>query len=60
MAMGVLTRAALISAVYKRSLSLSIGARAQHPNGKLVNHISSDVSITFGDMSGLTQIDLSY
>ena len=44
MAMGVLTRAALISAIYKRSLSLSVGARAQHPNGKLINHLNSDVS----------------
>ena len=47
MAMGVLTRAALISAIYKRSLSLSIGSRAQHPNGKLINHLSSDVSLRF-------------
>jgi hypothetical protein len=44
MTMGVLARAALISAVYKRALALTVGARIQHPNGKLINHMSSDVS----------------
>jgi ATP-binding cassette subfamily C (CFTR/MRP) protein 1 len=44
MAIGVLTRASLISAIYKRSLSMTVGARATHPNGRLTNYISSDVS----------------
>lgn len=44
MAIGVLARATLISAIYKRSLSLTVGSRSKHPNGKLINHISSDVS----------------
>lgn len=41
---GVLARAALISALYERAINLSNRARIQHPNGKLVNHISTDVS----------------
>lgn len=41
---GALFRASLISATYKRALKLSIGARSQHPNGKLMAYLSSDVS----------------
>ena len=44
MAIGVLARATLISAIYKRSLALSVGARSQHPNGKLLTILSSDIS----------------
>lgn len=44
MATGVLARGALISAIYKKSLRLTVGARALHPNGKLMNHLSSDIS----------------
>ena len=44
MAIGVLARATLISAIYKRSLALTVGSRAKHPNGKLTTHLSSDVS----------------
>jgi hypothetical protein len=41
---GVLTRGGLISAIYARSLRLSNRARSVLTNGKLVNHISTDVS----------------
>ncbi|KAJ8520164.1 hypothetical protein ONZ45_g2986 [Pleurotus djamor] len=41
---GVLLRGALITAIYQRSLRLTSRARAKLPNGKLVNHISTDVS----------------
>ncbi|TFY56998.1 hypothetical protein EVG20_g8713 [Dentipellis fragilis] len=41
---GVLLRAGLITAIYNRSLRLTSRARAKLPNGKLVNHISTDVS----------------
>lgn len=41
---GALARAALIAATYKQALKLSIGARSQHPNGKLMAYLSSDVS----------------
>lgn len=44
MATGVLLRAGLITAIYKRSLRLSARARLTLTNGKLVNHISTDVS----------------
>ncbi|KAK4689734.1 hypothetical protein P7C73_g391, partial [Tremellales sp. Uapishka_1] len=44
MSIGVLARSSLISAIFKRSLHLSISARTQHPNGKLMNHLSSDIS----------------
>ncbi|KAL7419852.1 hypothetical protein Q5752_005768 [Cryptotrichosporon argae] len=44
MAIGVLARASLISATYKRSFQLTVGARAQHPNGKMMSHLSSDIS----------------
>lgn len=44
MRVGVLSRGALIAALYRRALSLSGKARAQIPNGKLVNHISTDIS----------------
>ncbi|KAI0822453.1 P-loop containing nucleoside triphosphate hydrolase protein [Trametes gibbosa] len=41
---GVLLRGGLITAIYDRSLKLSSRARATLTNGKLVNHISTDVS----------------
>ncbi|KAJ9119462.1 hypothetical protein QFC24_005695 [Naganishia onofrii] len=41
---GVLARSALISALYERSLKLTGKSRISHPNGKLINHISTDVS----------------
>ncbi|KAM0751625.1 P-loop containing nucleoside triphosphate hydrolase protein [Meredithblackwellia eburnea MCA 4105] len=41
---GVLARGALIAAIYRRSLVLSGKARTVITNGKLVNHISTDVS----------------
>jgi ABC-type multidrug transport system fused ATPase/permease subunit len=34
----------LITAIYNKALTLSTRARHIHPNGKLVNHISTDVS----------------
>ncbi|KAF7375201.1 Oligomycin resistance ATP-dependent permease YOR1 [Mycena sanguinolenta] len=44
MATGVLVRGGLITAIYSRSLRLTSRARSTLTNGKLVNHISSDVS----------------
>lgn len=44
MGTGVLLRGALITAIYNKGLTLSTRARYVHPNGKLVNHISTDVS----------------
>lgn len=44
MACGVLLRGGLISAIYSRALELSPRARVQMTNGRLVNHISTDVS----------------
>ena len=44
MGTGVLLRAGLITAIYNKALTLSTRARHTHPNGKLVNHISTDVS----------------
>jgi len=44
MGTGVLLRAGLITAVYNKALTLSTRARHIHPSGKLVNHISTDVS----------------
>ena len=44
MTVGVLARGALIAAVYRRALSLSGKARATITTGKLVNHISTDIS----------------
>lgn len=41
---GVLLRAGLITAIYSRALRLTSRARSSLPNGKLVNHISTDVS----------------
>jgi len=50
MAIGVLVRATLISAVYKRALSLTVEARASHPNGQLTTLVSSDVGVTYEDL----------
>ncbi|KAJ7758854.1 ABC transporter [Mycena maculata] len=44
MSTGVLVRGGLITAIYARSLRLTSRARSTLSNGKLVNHISSDVS----------------
>lgn len=44
MATGVMSRAAIISAVYNRSLRLTQKSRGELPNGKIVNHISTDTS----------------
>jgi ATP-binding cassette subfamily C (CFTR/MRP) protein 1 len=44
MEVGVLSRGALISTIYRRAMVLSGKSRAEIPNGKLVNHISTDVS----------------
>ena len=44
MGTGVLLRGGLITAVFNKALTLSTRARHIHPNGKLVNHISTDVS----------------
>jgi len=44
MGTGVLLRAGLITAIYNRALTLTTRARHTHSNGKLVNHISTDVS----------------
>ncbi|WVQ94366.1 hypothetical protein IAU59_001445 [Kwoniella sp. CBS 9459] len=44
MATGVLARATLISGVYKKTLHMSVKARAEHPNGKLLTYLSSDIS----------------
>ena len=41
---GVLIRGGLITAIYSRSLRLTTGARARLSNGRLINHISTDVS----------------
>ena len=41
---GVLLRGGLINAIYNRSLRLTSRARSSLTNGKLVNHISTDVS----------------
>jgi len=41
---GVLLRGGLINSIYKRSLRLTSRARSTLTNGKLVNHISTDVS----------------
>ena len=44
MATGVLLRSSIISAVYNRALRLTQKSRGEIPNGKLVNHISTDTS----------------
>ncbi|TBU32613.1 P-loop containing nucleoside triphosphate hydrolase protein [Dichomitus squalens] len=41
---GLLARAALISSIYKRGISLTGKARTTLPNAALVTHISTDVS----------------
>ncbi|KAI0283629.1 ABC transporter [Russula aff. rugulosa BPL654] len=41
---GVLLRGGLITAIYSRSLHLTTRARVTLSNGRLVNHISTDVS----------------
>ncbi|KAM0788854.1 hypothetical protein ACM66B_002939 [Microbotryomycetes sp. NB124-2] len=41
---GVLARGALITAIYRKAMVLSGKARVTITNGKLVNHISTDVS----------------
>ncbi|KZT61359.1 ABC protein [Calocera cornea HHB12733] len=41
---GVMARAGLTTALYKRSLKLSPRARTVYPNGALVNFLSTDIS----------------
>lgn len=41
---GILVRGGLITAIYNRSLRLTSRSRSSLPNGRLVNHISTDVS----------------
>ena len=41
---GVLIRGGLITAIYSRSLRLTTSARARLSTGRLINHISTDVS----------------
>jgi ABC-type multidrug transport system fused ATPase/permease subunit len=41
---GVLIRGGLITAIYSLSLRLTTSARVKFSNGRLVNHISTDVS----------------
>jgi hypothetical protein len=43
MAIGVLTRATLVTAVYKQTLSMTVEARSAHPSGKITTLVSSDV-----------------
>lgn len=44
MTTGVLLRGGLITAIYDRSMTLTTHARTTLTNGKLINHISTDVS----------------
>jgi ATP-binding cassette subfamily C (CFTR/MRP) protein 1 len=44
MQVGVFSRAALIAALYRRAMTLSGKARSVITNGRLVNHISTDIS----------------
>jgi hypothetical protein len=44
MSTGVLLRGGLITAIYSRATRLTARARSTLTNGKLVNHISTDVS----------------
>jgi hypothetical protein len=44
MSTGVLLRGGLITAIYSRSTKLTARARSTLTNGKLINHISTDVS----------------
>ncbi|KAG8878402.1 hypothetical protein FRB97_002483 [Tulasnella sp. 331] len=41
---GVLARAALVSSLYKRGLTLTPKARTRHSNAALINHMSTDIS----------------
>jgi hypothetical protein len=41
---GVLARAGIISGIFRRALHFTQKARGEIPNGKLVNHISTDTS----------------
>lgn len=56
MTIGVLVRATLISAVYKRALSLTVEARAAHPNGQLTTLVSSDVGVACRGLEADKQI----
>ncbi|WWC63484.1 uncharacterized protein I303_106087 [Kwoniella dejecticola CBS 10117] len=44
MGVGVMSRAALISGIYQQALLFTQKSRGEIPNGKLVNHISTDTS----------------
>lgn len=41
---GALTRATLITSVYKRGVVLTPKSRTSFPNSRLLNYISSDIS----------------
>lgn len=41
---GVYLRSAIISGIYNRAMRLTQKARGELPNGKIVNHISTDTS----------------
>ncbi|WRT68580.1 uncharacterized protein IL334_005558 [Kwoniella shivajii] len=44
MGVGVMARSALISGIYQQALRFTQKSRGEIPNGKLVNHISTDTS----------------
>lgn len=44
MSLGVASRAALINSLLARGLALTPESRIVHTNGKLVNHVSTDIS----------------
>ncbi|TYJ53514.1 hypothetical protein B9479_005845 [Cryptococcus floricola] len=44
MAVGVYARTAIVTGIYQRALQFTQKSRGQIPNGKLVNHISTDTS----------------
>ncbi|EIW69200.1 hypothetical protein TREMEDRAFT_44369 [Tremella mesenterica DSM 1558] len=44
MAIGALSRATLMSAVFTQSLSLSVEARVHHPQGHIMSLLNSDIS----------------
>lgn len=41
---GVLVRATLIQSIYQRTFQMSVGAKAKIPDGRLLTHLSADVS----------------
>ena len=55
MSTGVLVRGSLTSMIYKRGVRLTPEARGTMPNSRLVNFVSSDVSIA---KKGITILEL--